>query len=113
MSCAPPITFKQGDTFAGSALYTSDGTTPMDLTNWTITSQVRDKRTWKLVATVVFTLEDQAQQPGKASFEADVQTLHWPSGQYVWDVKFSHPGAATNTQTQEINIVRAVTGGPP
>lgn len=113
MSCQAPITFKQGDTFAGSAIYTSDGVTPMDLTNWAITSQVRNKRTWELAATVVFTLADQTTDPGKADFEADVQTHRWPVDLYVWDVRFSHPAASTNTQTQEINLVRSVTGGPP
>lgn len=81
----------------------------MDLTNWVITSQVRNKKTWELVAAVIFTLADQTVDPGKADFAADVPTENWPIGIYVWDVRFSHPAASTNTQTQEINLVRSVT----
>ena len=75
---------------------------PLDMTGWTVASQVRRKDTGELVADLDFAWTDQA--TGKYSLSAK-DTTEWPVAMLAWDVQFTDPdGFVTSSETQLIRI---------
>jgi len=74
----------------------------LDMTGWTVASQLRNKQTGELVADLVHAWTDQA--TGKYSLTA-LDTKGWPVGMLTWDVQFTAPdGFISSSETRYIRI---------
>ena len=84
---------KRGATLQFEASVDNDSG-PVDLTLWTITSQVRTTK-GVLVGEVVATKLDQTTSKGKYRLLA--QTGAWVQGAHLWDIAYSYPDGAGGT----------------
>lgn len=100
-------TIKPGDTLLLECTVTEDdGTTPLNLTGWTIASQVRTKR-GLLLADLTVDLHTPAS--GQFSLRTDA-TATWPTGMAEMDISYSDSGGrAITTETLTISVDREVT----
>ena len=81
---------KQGETLQFDAAVTNaDG--PVDLTGWTIASQVRTPK-YALVGDVTVTKLDQTTHTGQYRLLAD--TSAWATGAQLWDIAYAYPDGA-------------------
>jgi hypothetical protein len=105
---ATSISVKRGDTFTlDFALTESDGTTPLDMTGWTVRSQVRRRKT--LVADLVFTAIDAAAGTFRL---ACADTTDWPRGELQSDIEYTDlSGRVISTETYTIEVLEDVTYG--
>jgi hypothetical protein len=101
------ITHKRGDTFVLSATLENSGN-PVDITNFTITSQVRDVADELLQALTVTVTDANA---GAFTVSATpAQTETWDVKTYVCDIEFVEVGGEVNsTETFEINVLKDIT----
>jgi hypothetical protein len=77
---------------------------PLDMTGWTVASQMRRKDTDELVADLDFSWTDQA--TGKYSLQAK-DTTKWPVTTLAWDVQFTDPsGFVTSSETKYFRIIK-------
>ena len=98
------IDFKRGDTFelGGQALGADD--LPIDITNYVIKAQVRDKA--RLVGDAVVTKVVAANGEYKARIN---NTILWPTKRLSYDVQFIDPSGYTeSTETIIINCIEDV-----
>jgi hypothetical protein len=100
------ITIKRGDTYhIDVAVTEADGTTPVDLTDWTVRSHVR--RRDALIAELDFTAVDLA--AGEYSLSYD-DTTEWPLGRLSTDIEYTDStGIIRSTETYIISVIRDVT----
>ena len=101
------ITHKRGDTFELSATLENSGN-PVDITNFTITSQVRDVADALLQALTVTVTDANA---GAFTVSATpAQTETWSVKTYVCDIEFVEVGGEVNsTETFQINVIKDIT----
>ncbi len=101
------LRIKQGDTFEFSGQLVDASEDPVDLTGFTIRSQVRDA-----VGTLIeeLTLE-LGEDTGAYSFSATPeQTQEWPTKRLLCDVQFTYPDdTVLSTDTFAILVLRDVT----
>ena len=107
-------TIKRGATLQYEASVSNDAV-PVDLTGWTITSQVRTPY-GSLIGAVNATLLNQTTNKGQYRLHADTDT--WSIGLQLWDIKYSYDDGLggeviTYTETVELLIDLAVTGAGP
>lgn len=103
-------TIKCGATLQYDATVSNAGV-PVNLTGWTITSQVKTP-SGVAVGTVTATVLDQTTTPGKYRLRA--QTAGWRLGTHNWDIKYSYSDGAggqtiSYTESIELEVVAAVT----
>ena len=107
------ITHKQGDTFELTFQLKSDGSA-VDITNFTITSQLRDSTDTLLTTdnfngSLTFTLID----PNAGQFElsaSSTATAEWPAREYDCDVQFIDTDNETSSsETFKIKVIKDIT----
>lgn len=99
-------TIKRGDSFVLSCTYKEDGE-PVDLTVFTITSQVRDS-SGVLVEEFTAELLDQETNPGVFTLTSADPSL-WPIDELACDIQFMKNGVTRSTQTFLIPVEPDVT----
>lgn len=99
------INIKQGDTFSVTGTYTDGNGLPIDLTNITISSQVRST-TLALIDTLVCV---KSGTTGVYTLSAPIGTDAWPIGEAVWDIKYSSGSMVTHTDNINLFINKKVT----
>ena len=103
------ITHKRGDTFELSATLENSGNA-VDITNFTITSQVRDVEDALLQALTV-TITDAATGAFTVS-ATPAQTETWAVKTYDCDIEFIEVGGEVNsTETFQIDVIKDITRG--
>lgn len=101
------ITHKRGDTFELSATLENSGNA-VDITNFTITSQVRDVEDALLQALTV-TITDAATGAFTVS-ATPAQTETWAVKTYDCDIEFVEAdGEVNSTETFQINVIKDIT----
>lgn len=98
------IDWKRGDSFVvDESGMLADGVA-LDMTGWTIASQIRTQRSDTLVANLAVTWLNQ--DIGAYHLEC-VDTTAWPIGKLLWDIQFTDPdGYVTSTETVTINCIK-------
>jgi hypothetical protein len=102
---------KRGDAFEPECTEMAAGV-PVNLTGYTVTSQIRTRAGDELVDTATVTLADQTTDPGKFTVEvAKARTALWVPGQDLeWDVEFTPPnGKSWSSGTVTITVVKDIT----
>ena len=98
---------KRGDTFELSASLENEGT-PVDLTNFTITSQIRDKDD-SLLQPLTVTVTDAVNGEFTLSATA-AETETWGVEQYQCDIEFVEgSGEVNSSETFTINVIKDIT----
>ena len=100
------VEHKRGDTYSLSiSLTAADGTTPVDMTGWTVKSQVRKRKT--LISELVFTAVDLS----IGSFTlSTTDTLNWPVGTLLSDIEYTDAGGVVrSSETYEIEVIEDIT----
>lgn len=101
------ITHKRGDTFELSATLENSGNA-VDITNFTITSQVRDSDDALLQALTV-TVTDAATGAFKVS-ATPTETETWDIKTYDCDIEFIEgSGEVNSSETFQINVIKDIT----
>ena len=100
-------TIKPGDTLLLQCTVTEDnGTTPLNLTGWTIASQVRTKRGSLLSE---LTVDLHTPLAGQYSLRSDA-TATWPTGMAEMDISYTDSGGRVmSTETLLVSIEHDVT----
>ena len=100
-------TIKPGDTlFLECTVTEDDGTTPLNLTGWTIASQVRTKRGLLLAD---LTVDLHTPIAGQYSLRTDATTT-WPTGMAEMDISYSDSGGRVmSTETLIVHVEHDVT----
>lgn len=101
------INHKRGDTFELSCSLENEGN-PVDITNFTITSQVRSPDD-TLLQPLTVTVTDAA--TGAFTLSATpTQTETWDTIQYLSDIEFVDGGGEVNSsETFTINVIKDIT----
>jgi len=98
---------KRGDTFVLNSDVASDGVAA-DITNWTISSQIRDMGD-TIVQSLTVTVTDAVNGRLKLS-ATPAQTALWPIGKMSCDIEFTDgSGIVTSTETFTINVILDIT----
>ena len=101
----PTVAIKQGATFGFTGVAT-DGINPMDLTGYTLKSQVRD-RDGVLVDTLSTTVDSAI--AGTFTVVASTGTLAYPLGTLELDIRLTHSTAVEFSETVLLNVTPSVT----
>ena len=103
------VTHKRGDTFELSCALDNEGN-PVDLTNFTISAQIRDSRDEILQALTV-TITDAA--AGAFTLGATAtETEGWGVDRYQCDIEFTGAsGEVNSSETFLINVIKDITRG--
>ncbi|CAB4125015.1 hypothetical protein UFOVP59_67 [uncultured Caudovirales phage] len=107
------ISHKQGDTFSASCVWTDSTSTAINLTGYTITSQVRVLSGVIFVDTLSVTITSAVNGAFTVSATPSA-TASWPvtTGQYnrmFCDIQFSKAGVVVSSETFEIIVVKEIT----
>jgi len=98
--------FKQGDTYFVTCSVTDDEGTPINLSGFTIRSQIRQP-TGELIAELDVDITDAAQGDFVMS---DDDTQEWPVGCQFQDIEYTDSGeTVVSTQTFKIDIQQDIT----
>lgn len=109
MSCSTNvITIKKGDSFSRACRLLDDTDTPIDLTDYTIESQVRDSRD-NLIATLTATKYNQTTNPGVFMLSAEDGTDSWPSANLGMDIVYTVDGIIQHTEDITVSVIRSKT----
>lgn len=106
---AARLDIKRGDTYVVTVTATEDdGTTPIDLTGWTIRSQIRDAED-VLVAQLRVTVTNAA--AGQFTLDqATPDTTGWPVGTCSQDIEYTDPsGRVISTGTFSVRVAKDIT----
>lgn len=96
--------FKRGDTFQLELSVSNNGEA-VNLTGWTIASQVRSKS--KLISTLAVEYTDRVLGIYRLR---DNNTSDWPLGMLVCDIKYTtDDGQIVHSETFEIEVQRGIT----
>lgn len=99
----PVIKHKQGDTFEVGATYSDSGTgAPINLTGYTIVSQVRDSA-GVLIESLQVLIADQASKPGEFRLRSTT-TGAWPARELLWDIEYRFTDTVISTETLRIAV---------
>lgn len=101
------IELKRGDTFLMSCTYSDNADLPIDITNVTIKSQVRDAQ-GVLLQELVVTKLDQVTNKGKFTL-GTVSGYSFPLGRHSWDIEYTSNGQVQSTETIFLNIIQDIT----
>lgn len=102
---ATTIQHKRGDTFIANCVRTDT-----DITDWTITSQIRDMDE-ELVADCDVTITDAAE--GQYTVRVD-DTENWPVGFLLWDVEcIDTANVKQSTDTIRVRVLADITRALP
>jgi hypothetical protein len=96
------IQHKRGDTFNILCEYKDANNQPIDLTNITVTSQVRDTND-NLIDTLVYTVVDAIS--GQYTLSA-ASTPNWVVGKLLCDIQYINGGTTTSTDTFIIDCIK-------
>lgn len=96
---------KRGDSFEVTATYTDANGVPIDLTTYTITSQLRTM-TYALIDTLVCV---KSGTTGVYTLSAPTGTSEWPIGEAVWDIQYQSGNMIVSTDTINVFINKKVT----
>lgn len=98
------VRIKQGSHFVYDAAVQDNGA-PVDMTLWSVASQIRDGET--LIADLTLTWVDRAQGKFRLSF---AETASWPLKKLKWDIKYTtNTGQITHTDTILVMVFDAET----
>jgi len=100
------ITYKRGDTFA-PALAVTENNVAVDITGWTISSQIRTPDD-VLVADLAVSNRDNAAGTYTLSPTVDYPETGWPVGILHWDIQYND-GTVFSTQTIVIRCEKDIT----
>lgn len=101
------IKFKRGDTFLRNCQISENGV-PIDITGWTIRSQIRDK-SGVLVDNLVTSITNAATGSYTINKSA-VSTASWIVGDHFMDIEFTtSAGSVMSTETVRIKIETDIT----
>lgn len=108
---ATSITHKRGDTFLFSAALRASKTGPAtDVTDWDITSMIRDAED-VLIDEITVTVTDAAN--GAYALRVD-DTTAWPIGTAYWDIQYiDDSGIIRSTETIQVQIIEDITYPDP
>ena len=100
------IEHKRGDTYKIAVVLTeSDGTTPIDMTGWTVRSQVRRRKT--LISTLDVTYDDRVN--GEFTLSLD-DTTDWPVCELSSDIEYTDGNDdVKSSETYTISIIGDIT----
>ena len=101
----PTDSIKRGATLQYSAVVTNQGV-PVNLTGWTITSQVRTAK-GVLIATIAIAIPSQVGQ-NIGAFSLRTPTATWPLGTHAWDIAYSYSdgiGGQIVSYTDTVDLV--------
>lgn len=113
MSAAPTgiDRIKQGDTYRRTGTWTSAGT-PVNLTGYTLTAELRAGVGGALASAVTVTLSNQGTNPGEFTLLI-ANTSSIAAGSYVIDIRYETPGGdSLSTTTWQVMIDPPVTARP-
>ena len=102
---------KRGDAFELECTESADGV-PVNLTGYTVASQIRTLAGDELVDTATITLADQGTSPGVFTlYVAKERTRLWEPGRNLaFDVEFTPPnGKSWSSATVTIDVVKDIT----
>lgn len=109
MSCATNIlTIKRGDSFSRACRLLDDAGEPIDLTSYTIESQLRDSRD-NLIATFTATKYNQTTDKGVFLLTAEDGTDDWPLARLEMDIVYKVSGNIQHTEDIIVSVVRSKT----
>lgn len=101
------IKFKRGDTFLRNCQISENGV-PIDITGWTIRSQIRDSSS-VLIDNLVTEITNAVTGSYKISKLA-ASTASWSVGSHFMDIEFTtSAGSVMSTETVRINIETDIT----
>lgn len=107
MSNAYVLEMKRGATFSAGILYADSGV-DVDLTGYTITSQVRQFGT--LIQTMTVVISNQTTNTGEFTVSATAtQTADWPVGTLAWDIRLADGATIVYSKTFQILVDERVT----
>lgn len=97
------IKHKQGDTFEVGATYADSETgAPINLTAYTIVSQVRDTA-GALIENLQVIFADQNTKPGEFRLRS-TSTGAWPARELLWDIEYRFDDTVISTETLRIAV---------
>lgn len=100
------LQFKRGDTFKLSVLLTDSNGDAVDITGYTIESQIRQP-TGELISSLTATITDAT---GGAFELEDTDTQEWPIGCQFQDIQYTDTGGDVNsTQTIKVDVKEDIT----
>lgn len=100
---------KRGDTLAWGCAYTDDAGQPINLTGYSIASQIRHPNGTE-IATLEVTIDDPRTQGTFLLGASEATTAGWLPGLYRCDVQFTSPGGEVySTDTFNVRVVADVT----
>lgn len=103
------LSIKRGDSFKLVATYTDELGQPIDLTPYTITSQIRTPA-YQIVSTLVTTKSTQSGATlGQYILDTQSGTGTWPVGDLLWDIQYDNGISTISTDTMNITILKDVT----
>lgn len=104
------VTLKRGDTLRLRNTYERSGT-PVDITGYTISSQVRTRHDQKIADLTVAIEADQATYPGRFFITAtNTETAAWAPNTYDCDIQIADvDGVTRSTKTFPFVVVQDVT----
>lgn len=102
LSKGPNIQFKRGDTFTLGCQFTTSKGVPVDLTGYTIRSQIR-KSSGDLLAELTSEITDYIQ--GKYVLTNNT-TTSWDIGKHHCDIEYSKDGTVFSTDTFVVEVIR-------
>ena len=101
------IDIKRGDTYLIEATLTDDLGDPVNITDWTIRSQIRNVR-GDIVATLVIAITNAALGTYTMSYAGD--TALWPVATHRQDVEYvDQTGRVMSTETFKLRVVEDIT----
>lgn len=102
------IKIKQGDTFELTNVLTDTATgLAVDITTWTIRSQIR--KSGVLIETLTPTITDGAAGIYTLSESAPGVTTSWEVGNYECDIEYTNGGVVISTETFCIQVAKDIT----
>jgi hypothetical protein len=95
---------KPGESLVVDAI-ASDGPAPIDLTGYSIRSQVRDMNDQLMMNVLVLIDPDQATNPGHHTLDFEkAVTASWAEGELVCNVRYEKDGNVFSTETFGIHV---------
>lgn len=102
------ISHKRGDTLTLAVSWVVDGV-PVDLSSYTVVSQVRTPSD-RLILALTVALANQSTNPGQFVISATaVQTADWSVGQLICDIEFRSGAVVVSSETFAFDVVKDVT----
>lgn len=99
------LEFKRGDTFNPLIRVTEDNSEPVNISNWTIISQVRDIRD-NLISTL--NVSNRVDSSGEFNL-GTLDTSSWPVGELFWDIQYINAeGVKISTETIVIRCIKDI-----